>query len=137
MKAYTDLEQSKKLSEILKWKTADMTWINIYDENHMMSDHRIDLMPFRFYQGTGIPAWSLAALLELIPITCVLSISNGHYRIVSNETNTFFHNNPLDAAFEMVCWLKGMNEITCNNCKDMEYCSQSEYVKNNCYKLNK
>lgn len=68
MKAYTDIKQSKKLAEILKWKTADMTWVNIYDENHMLSDHRIELIPFRFYQGTGIPAWSLAALLKVLPL---------------------------------------------------------------------
>ena len=58
------------------------------------------------YGGMQLPAWSLAALLGLMPITCILSISNGHYRIASNETNTFFHNNPIDAAFEIVCWLK-------------------------------
>ena len=26
-------------------------------------------------------------------------------------------------------------KTTCNNCEDKSYCSQSEYVKNNCYKL--
>lgn len=26
-------------------------------------------------------------------------------------------------------------KTTCNNCEDKNYCSQSEYVKNNCYKL--
>lgn len=67
MKAYTDISQSRKLAEILPLDTADMTWVNVYDENHMLSDHRIELIPFRFYQGIGLPAWSLAALLNVIP----------------------------------------------------------------------
>jgi hypothetical protein len=27
------------------------------------------------------------------------------------------------------------SKTICNNCEDKDYCSQSEYVKNNCYKL--
>ena len=34
-------------------------------------------------------------------------------------------------------WSEGMHnsKTICNNCEDKDYCSQSEYVKNNCYKL--
>ena len=133
-KICTSLEQSKKLIELgIDVNTADMFWLTTDKPRlHVLTE---DLE--KYSRWDCMPAWSLAALLELIPITCVLSISNGHYRIVSNETNTFFHNNPLDAVFEIICLLKRMNEITCNNCKDKKYCSQSEYIKNNCYKLNK
>ena len=34
-------------------------------------------------------------------------------------------------------FVEKLNEITCDNCKDKNNCSQSEYVKNNCYKLSK
>lgn len=106
-KICTTIEQSKRLIELgIDINMADMYWeynhnIHAYDDiprvvviNNWDDDYNKD-----------IPAWSLSALLGLMPITCILSISNGHYRIASNETNTFFHNNPFDATFEMVCWL--------------------------------
>ena len=68
MKGYTDLEQSKKLSEFLPLESADMCWQKIYDENHLLSDYRIELLPFRLYSGLGVPAWSLAALLSVLPL---------------------------------------------------------------------
>ena len=68
MKIATDLEQSKKLAEILPKETADMSW------------YRATIMyPYELhtiYKGHGvmidgsdslIPAWSLSALLKLFP----------------------------------------------------------------------
>lgn len=66
MKGYTDLSQSKKLAEILPLESADMCWQKIYDENHLLSDYRIELLPFRLYSCLGVPAWSLAALLDIL-----------------------------------------------------------------------
>ena len=112
MKSYTDIEQSKKLAEILKWKTADMTWVNIYDENHTLSDHRIELIPFRFYQGIGLPAWSLAALLEYMNrnfYNISLNYCGSEYTISFDDGERFktiTKDYSIDAAFEMVCWLK-------------------------------
>ena len=108
-KICTSKEQSKKLIELgMDIKTADMCWsIDISDLPTLLAYPITDCDNWE----NKIPAWSLSALLELMPITCVLSISNGHYRIVSNETNTFFHNNPLDAAFEMIVWLKENEKI--------------------------
>ena len=112
MKTYTDLNQSKKLAEILKWKTADMTWVNIYDENHMLSDHRIELIPFRFYQGIGLRAWSLAALLDVLPykerialaINDYQGVKEAKYAIGSVENDTYdcYADNPIDACYEMI-----------------------------------
>ena len=66
IKSYTDLEQSKKLAEILPLESADMYYPN-----------RIDIkcqgaLPIEYKHGNPllsqeIAAWSLAALLDLIP----------------------------------------------------------------------
>ena len=67
MKAYTDFEQSQSLAKILPLESADMSWASIYDEDHMMSDHRVSLLPFMLFSGAGVPCWSLSALLAIIP----------------------------------------------------------------------
>ena len=58
MKSYTDIEQSKKLAEILQIESADMycEWSN--KKVHFKDD---------IYNGMGISCWSLAALLNLLP----------------------------------------------------------------------
>lgn len=72
MKAYTDLEQSKKLAEILPKKGADQTWgrvaiagANLDAPEELQYIHKGD-MPFQFYSGIGIPCWSLASLLDYL-----------------------------------------------------------------------
>ena len=67
IKSYTDLEQSKRLAEILPLESADMDYIpvvNLKGEyaisvNEWDNDHILD--------EDWIPCWSLAALLNLLP----------------------------------------------------------------------
>lgn len=84
MKSYTDLEQSKKLAEILPLESADMYYcygMNIhtkgwsFDETPTIIDNsnQIDI-------HTDIPCWSLAALLNVIPYTIHKS-DNEFYRL--------------------------------------------------------
>lgn len=72
MKSYTDIEQSKKLAEILSHESADNTWtqyaicgnaLNVPEEMQYIHQET----PYRLYSGIGIPCWSLAALLEQLP----------------------------------------------------------------------
>ena len=66
MKSYTNLEQSKKLAEILPNESADMYYHN-----------RVDIpdnfpLPIEWKHGNPllsqeIPCWSLAALMSLLP----------------------------------------------------------------------
>lgn len=69
MKAYTDLEQSKKLAEILPIDSADMGW-DVFVDNSVrclpMSDwdlHKDGSNGVKF-----IPCWSLAALIDTLPL---------------------------------------------------------------------
>lgn len=70
-KAYTGLEQSKILSNILHKETADLCWG--LDEGHMENDlrvHNYNVIPYPFpwkdytAKDVYIPCWSLAALID-------------------------------------------------------------------------
>ena len=73
MKSYTDLEQSKKLAEILPIDSADMFYNEEQDETY--SKDIVDTKyPMVIREGQkcyleeyGIPCWSLAALLNIMP----------------------------------------------------------------------
>ena len=62
VKSYTDLEQSKKLAEILPLKSADMYyWCG---EDLRIGGYRAMNIDY------DIPCWSLAALLNILPVSC-------------------------------------------------------------------
>lgn len=79
MKAYTDLEQSKKLAEILPLESADMHYNNGYCRGvDYIEPFSAELMPYQEalhlmkihktnFMFQVIPCWSLAALLNVIP----------------------------------------------------------------------
>lgn len=64
MKSYTDIEQSKKLAEILQPESADMCW-GMRDETLKWKTFPY-FMPWRDYIAKEhyLPCWSLAALLD-------------------------------------------------------------------------
>ena len=65
MNSYTDLEQSKKLAEILPIESADMCYVRAYFKGKQ-SDWFIQLgRPIK--SDDVIPCWSLAALLDVLP----------------------------------------------------------------------
>ena len=63
MKAFTDLEQSKKLAEILPLESADMYW---WYSGKRYYIEAMDDGDFNEEEG-HIRAWSLAALLDTLP----------------------------------------------------------------------
>lgn len=72
-KAYTDLEQSKKLAEILPLESADM-WYSYYGDskyNHTIAykGEQWFLCQTRNSSHSDIPCWSLAALLSVLSKT--------------------------------------------------------------------
>lgn len=72
IKSFTDLEQSKKLAEILPIESADMHYCFNFDlamnnwwrtiPNVTKKDNHFELYP------NDIPCWSLAALLDVLPL---------------------------------------------------------------------
>lgn len=118
VKSYTDLSQSKKLAEILPLENADMCWQKIYDENYLLSDYRIVLLPFRLYSGIGFPCWSLAALFSTLPILgenkdinpfIVKTPYNEYYVVYATLYKEIYssdiYDNPIDACVDMIEYL--------------------------------
>lgn len=118
-KICTSIEQSRKLIELgIDVNTADMRYgyIAPYEYSDRMFDGGYDEVPYpkdflkknpNFsedeYDGE-LPAWSLSALLRLIPdfnmfkrtIECKIETTN---HLIDKACE------PIDAVFEMVCWL--------------------------------
>lgn len=113
-KICTDIEQSKKLAEFLPIESADMYYFldptpagNIYHLTVQRVDVGIKNLPQ--YDEGDIPCWSLSALLKLMSKS-IISTPNPlstNYCCRNIEFDIeFYADNPVDAAFEMVCWLK-------------------------------
>ena len=107
MKTYTDLEQSKKLAEILPLESADMEYLAIKEIGKLVGD-----VPFvkddsevedsaysHIYDR--IACWSLAALLSVLPNyqlqtqddgIGILCSCNGNFNIVTAD-------NPINACY--------------------------------------
>lgn len=116
MKAYTSLEQSQKLAEILPIKSADMCWTS-FDEK------------WDAYLGAPnpdaikkeIPCWSLTALLDVLPKNLdigrpVLATNyRGYYWVsyfdeyMKEKFTSKIYNNPVDACYKMVLKLNELN----------------------------
>jgi hypothetical protein len=111
MKSYTDLEQSKKLAEILPIESADMNWHEL-----PFTGFFARAFPYKHDNGAteGIfPCWSLAALLDVLPD----EVGDNYYLTLDkegkeycccyedNNGNSFRHcfsDNPVDACYKMV-----------------------------------
>lgn len=128
-KICTSIEQSKRLIELgIDIYTADMFWKNGVSDKYIQcftpfvgSDTNMDY-------DYDIPAWSLTALLGMMPKIyeyendpedggCQPNLckgwDNNQWHIVYRTSLyiTDWYDDPLDAAFEMICWSKENNKI--------------------------
>lgn len=130
MKGYTDLEQSKKLAEILPIESADMFYADLLiDNKHKHIVFPLESYGFKTFEDTKpreskrlsfIPCWSLTALLDVIPkevkikeqkyAPCLFPIADGHwlYKLWYNSNEIIespiavWCDNPIDACYEMI-----------------------------------
>ena len=128
MKAYTDIEQSKELAKILPVESADMSWAGTGLGNPFART-----IPCKGYPEEICPCWSLAALLDVLPPylfefergidlnvypnlngkgwhcsympNAIENMKNDKFKQITNGDNL------IDAAFEMICWLKKNNKL--------------------------
>jgi hypothetical protein len=100
MKAYTDIEQSKKLSKILPLESADMHLTNSSIKEEMYIDEfKPVLVPYlrakdsldayskivnNMIAWKVIPCWSLAALLQVLPLGIYDEFDNCDYELEIN-----------------------------------------------------
>lgn len=103
IKSYTDLEQSKKLAEILPHESADMYYACGAVTPDIMIGSKQD---YRCYTM----CWSLAALLNILPKivnneTLFIETSTALWHIGYRNIYTARAGNPVDACVEMIVWL--------------------------------
>ena len=117
MKAYTDLEQSKKLAEILPLESADMRYSPLDNNIHPW------VWTDTFIEKDAIPCWSLAVLLGVIPKhidnynVLRIDISDKDFAIwydelgygVNNDLPDITMESAIDACVEMIIKLKEQN----------------------------
>lgn len=119
MKSYTDIEQSKKLVEILPLESADMIIVSIGDREGVktttMPKETFNILrtPFTDIRST-IPCWSLAALLNILQKTAYFINEGANVMLSSYQTiewdlgidnsdlELITEVNPVDACVEMI-----------------------------------
>ena len=118
IKSYTDINQSKKLAEILPTESADMHyWKRTWKENDyaISVGHSKELQEgFEYKCIEYIPCWSLAALLDVLQKTAYLidedanvvlcSYKTAEWNLGINNSDLEFitKSNPVDACVEMI-----------------------------------
>ena len=113
-KICTDLEQSKKLLELgIDIYTADMYWKNGVSDKYIQCFTPFVSCGTNIDYDYDVPAWSLSALLGLMPTFTLNGFGNGQFNCRDKRVNNYalVDTCPLDAAFEMVCWLKENGKI--------------------------
>lgn len=126
MKSYTDIEQSKKLAEILPLESADMFYhYNVGIKSYYEDVPRVIQVNNHFaFFHQDVPCWSLAALLSLIPKRIKdynvlrIDISDNDFAIwydeigygVNAELPDIETKEPIDACVEMILKLKEKNQ---------------------------
>ena len=113
MKSHTDLEQSKKLAEILPLESAD-NYYSWHDERYYVVNKDC---PYPYSLKEKIPCWSLASLLDVFPEGIIenyyvpnLQKENGKYSVAyGNDELLCIADNPVDACYEMILKLHELN----------------------------
>lgn len=117
----TSIEQSQKLIELgIDVSTADMFWWHNTEEKR----YEASLNDYAFICDWDIPAWSLSALLSVLPSVIK---RNGKRMFLTMEKagayNIYYKSpdrrdelwetkeEPIDAAFGMICLLKEFGKI--------------------------
>lgn len=124
MKAFTDIEQSKKLAEILPIESADMWWAERY-EGHTTMDFQYVIEETPYYYLSlkkpsidnysqdvinDIPCWSLAALLNILDYPQLSKDKIGDGKVgwmvsvyLDNcRYDSIWYDSPIDACYEMI-----------------------------------
>ena len=111
IKAYTDLAQSKKLAEILPLESADMHWQYIEEDDGQLQWFCFP-KDFSINQQNTVSAWSLAALLSVLPIPSLHQTEGKRWYCNAEPNRLYFSNhcdNPIDACVDMIERLHELN----------------------------
>lgn len=118
IKSFTDINQSKKLAEILPLKSADMHWTKDFDGSWFVDLSEYTSVKIPKYVGNIeeylLPCWSLAALLNVLPYgySSILTKSfNGkdYYCKIDGKPLETKADNLVDACVEMIIKIHELN----------------------------
>lgn len=130
MKSYTNIEQSKKLAEILPKESADMYYFTVihdypYSQGKIKTIAKI--MDGSFSSDYDTPCWSLAALLQVLPLRIYDELDDRDYELKIDMADKmpryvrlgdlyhddfpydFEKDTLLDNVVESIIWLKDNN----------------------------
>lgn len=113
MKTHTDYNQSKKLAEILPPESADMLFPP--EEEGFADVIRVPLTRERWTQMAAgmIPAWSLSALLEVLPkirrYKPIIDLEDFSIRYYYESEIAVTSDNLINACYEMIIRLHELN----------------------------
>lgn len=123
MKAHTNIEQSKKLAEILPIESADMTYCAITEgtrEKMMIKNWEVNVgldiaikkNLFSYRNGYMVPCWSLVAMLDVLPSNLQLALVINDFQgdrkekyaigSVNSDIYDCYADNPVDACYELI-----------------------------------
>ena len=123
MKAYTNIDQSKILAEILPLESADMKWfIPADNEGEFIEDVSLikNKSEYNLFDKVTdwddtpyVPCWSLAALVDVLPRIDIekeiWSSEKYDYRVKAYIGDGYvgdWYDNPIDACVDMIIKLK-------------------------------
>ena len=122
MKSFTDLEQSKKLIEILPLESADMKWYFWKEEIDApkvptFGYSKTAAENYKNTEAIYLPCWSLAAILDVLPYPQLSKDKLGSEKVgwmVSVypddcRYDSCWHDNAIDACYEMIIRLNKLN----------------------------
>ena len=105
IKNYTDLNQSKKLAEILPLESADGGW---YGTTNPFAANTHFWLGTKYSKSASLPTWSLAALLGVLPLVDLttpqlIGTPKTLYRCIYNDNlKSHADDNPVDACVDMI-----------------------------------
>ena len=121
IKSYTDIEQSKKLAEILPLESADMLYYCSKESNALISES-----PFvRSFKETNtfsyVPCWSLTTLLSILPDSIYNNTNEFSQLEFTKKSVAYIHgttggikigalkDNLIDTCYELILKLNELN----------------------------
>ena len=108
MKAYTDIEQSKKLAEFLPLESADMYFEP--SAGFCTEPSEVKFGDIKYAHPRSVPCWSLAALLDVLPFPNLSKDNLGGDKVGwmvsvfpdNCRYDSCWHDNPIEACIEMI-----------------------------------
>jgi len=144
IKSYTDIEQSKKLAEILPIESADMHYEYDYNLGEYINIPSVTEEEDHFVLFLDdVPCWSLAALLNVLPpkyypvkdheTNLILGIPKDKWCVLYWDTTGMqdgedtLGDNPIDACYEMILKLHELeHKEHVKKIKNVPLCTQTD-----------